>query len=252
MLPKEWHHSYLLTAGESDAQGLMPLTLVTERVIETATEHANALSIGYADLSRKNIGWVLSRLAIEMVRYPVINERYTLTTWIESYNRHFSERNFIMTSDDTGEVIGHMRSVWTAIDMTARTVADISSFEKECFPISDRPCPISKIARPPKLTEDPEIDRYKFKYCDIDFNRHVNTVRYLALILNHWSLDHFDNNTVRRLDLCFHHECFFGEEIELKVQSAPATSVCEIVREGVRAVGAVIAWQTRLPQTKAD
>ena len=94
MFPSEWHHSYLLTAGESDPRGLMPLTLVVERVIETATEHANSLNIGFADLSRKNIGWVLSRLAVEMTRYPAINERYSLTTWIESYNRHFSERSF--------------------------------------------------------------------------------------------------------------------------------------------------------------
>ena len=69
----QYSHSYILTAGESDAEGRMPLTLVTERVIEVATEHANALNIGYDALIKKNIGWVLSRLSIEMLRYPRIN-----------------------------------------------------------------------------------------------------------------------------------------------------------------------------------
>ncbi len=240
--PAEWHHSYLLTAGESDASGLMPLTLVTERVIEVATEHANALSIGYADLSKKNIGWVLSRLAIEMKRYPHINEHYSLSSWIESYNKHFSERNFVMTSDDTGEILGYMRSVWAAIDMESRTVADLSDFEKDGFPLSDRECPIARISRQPKLPDEATEEKYTFKYCDLDFNRHVNTVRYLALILNHWSLGHFDRNMVERLDLCFHHECFFGEEVALRVFSSANRSLCEISRDGVRAVGAEIRW----------
>ena len=84
---------YFLTAGESNAEGRMPLTLVAERVIEVATEHANSLGIGYANLIKSNIGWVLSRMSIEMVRYPVINDSYTMETWIESYNRMFSNRN---------------------------------------------------------------------------------------------------------------------------------------------------------------
>ena len=82
----------MLTAGESDAEGRMPLTLLTERLIENATEHANALGIGYADLLPLGIGWVLSRVSVEMTSWPAINEAYTVTTWIESYNRRFSER----------------------------------------------------------------------------------------------------------------------------------------------------------------
>lgn len=62
--PTEYTHKYTLTAGESNACGRMPLTLVTERIIEVATEHANALGIGYAALITRNIGWVLSRLSI--------------------------------------------------------------------------------------------------------------------------------------------------------------------------------------------
>lgn len=245
MSPTEWHHSYILTAGESDARGLMPLTLVTERVIETATEHANALSIGYADLSRKNIGWVLSRLAIEMTRYPGINEHYSLTTWIESYNRHFSGRNFMMTSDDTGEVLGYMRSVWAAIDVKSRTVADLSGFDKDRFPVSDRECPVGQIARTPKLSGNAVLEQHTFRFCDLDFNRHVNTVRYIALILNHWDLKHHDSNIVRRMDICFHHECFFGEQITLATDTAEGRSDCEILRGQDRAVSATILWQPR-------
>ena len=48
--PKEYIHRYFLTAGECNAQKEMSISLLTQRVIEVATEHANILGVGYADL----------------------------------------------------------------------------------------------------------------------------------------------------------------------------------------------------------
>lgn len=240
--PTEYNHSYILTAGESNACGRMPLTLVTERVIEVSTEHANALGIGYAALITKNMGWVLSRLSIEMYRYPEINDHYTITTWIETYNRHFSERNLVMTAPD-GSVFGYMRTVWVAMDFASRTIADLTSFEKDAFPTADLECPIAPTPRMAPLGADAVEEAYTFRYCDIDFNRHVNTVRYLALILNHWSLDHYDRHTVGRLDLMFRKECHFGEEVLLRTENSDENhSACEIVRNGERLIDARIKW----------
>ena len=55
MIMDRLSHKYFLTAGESDAEGRMPLTLVAERIIEVATEHANSLGIGYATLITRNL-----------------------------------------------------------------------------------------------------------------------------------------------------------------------------------------------------
>lgn len=242
----QYSHHYILTAGESDAEGRMPLTLVTERVIEVATEHANALGIGYDALIKENIGWVLSRLSIEMVRYPAINDRYTLSTWIESYNRHFSERNFVMT-DTAGQVLGYMRTVWVAMDYASRTVADLTRLERVPFPVPDVPCPIARTPRIPSPGDGAERDVYTFRYRDLDFNRHVNTVRYLDLILNHWPLKHYDSNVAERLDIMFHHECHYGQTVELRVGEGPAScpgSICEIaLPDSTRAVTARIVWR---------
>ena len=240
--PTEHHHKYFLTAGECGAQGTMPVTLLVERIIETATEHANQLDIGYSTLIKTNIGWVLSRLSFEMERWPAINESYALTTWIESYNRCFSDRCFAITDGD-GNVIGHARTVWTAIDMARRTLADLSIYERDAFPVSSRVCPIEKNRRLGALPADAAETAYRFRYCDIDFNRHVNTVRYIELLLNQWDMDRYDHNAVRRLDISFQHECYFGEEVTLRVATHDDRSDCEIVRDSTRVVGASIFWR---------
>ena len=240
----EYTHTYLLTAGECNAQGIMPVTLFGARVIEVATFHANGLGGGYDRLIADGIAWVLSRLSIEMYRSPEVNEQYTLRTWIEGFNRHFSERNFEMT-DSRGEVIGHARSIWMAINIRERCGADLAMLEPLRDSVSDRVCPIAKMPRLTPVSGDGVRESvYRFRYCDCDFNRHVNTVRYLDLILNHWPLEHYDTHTASRIDLLFHHECHFGEAVELRVCDDGDKATCEIIRpDGMRAVAAAIEWK---------
>ena len=69
----------------------------------------------------------------------------------------------------------------------------------------------------------------------------------LDLILNHWTLEHFDDMAARRLDIMFHNECHFGETVALRVAEGPGScpsDICEIVKpDGTRAVSARILWR---------
>lgn len=207
--------TWFLTAGETDASGLMPPTLIASRAIEVATLHANALGIGYSCLNTISLGWVIARLSIEVVRYPAINETYTMTTWIEGYNRHFSDRCFEMTDAD-GHTVAHIRSVWVAMDTSTRAMADLSRLPKERFPLGDRVCPVAK-CRPAALAPDAPVrtDTYTFRYTDLDFNRHVNTIRYLEAVLDTRDLAFHDTHRLARLEASFEQECHFGDRAEL-------------------------------------
>lgn len=236
---------YFLTAGECDAQGRMPLPLIAERIIETATDHANALGIGYSTLIKYNIGWVLSRLSIEMIRYPGINEEYSISTWIETINRRFSERNFVIL-DGNGAIAGYARTVWSAIDFSQRGGADMSALGLERCPIGDLDCPIDKTPRVPALTAGARTCDYRFRYCDLDFNRHVNTVRYLELLMDQWELDYYDRHEIERVDLLFHHECRFGQTVAVRIETtADGCDNCELARDTVRVVGARFIWRNK-------
>lgn len=213
-VPSQISRTYTLLAGESNAEGKMPVTLLASRIIEIASVHANALGIGYAALIEKNVGWVLSRLSIEMRRYPVINEQYTVSTWIESYTRRFSERNFKIFAADSGEVLGYARSVWVPMNFATRSLADLSVFDNsQIEPLGDL-CEMDKVRRiemPAAAEEEP----YTFRYCDIDFNRHVNTVRYVEMIINNRTLADYDRYLISRLELSFRHEAVYGQTAQI-------------------------------------
>lgn len=220
--------TYFLSASEANAEQELSLPILTSKLIDIATAHANSLGIGNPAMEKMNAGWILSRLTIEMDSYPKVNDTYIISTWIESTNRHFSERAFKISAEN-GDVFGYARSIWMVMDTVNHTNVGLShlTFEKEW--IDGTVPPIERQARHSTIVENPgeeELPRgmvaatapvfdYRFKYCDLDFYRHVNTIRYVTLLLNRFTLEEHDKSFVRRLELSFLHEAKYGMETQL-------------------------------------
>lgn len=241
---KEYIADYFLTAGECTPEGTIPVTLLANRIIETATFHANILGVGYENLITNGMAWVLSRMSIEMRNWPKVNRKYSLRTWVESYNRHFSERNFEIT-DENGGLLGYARTVWMTINLTTRQSGQLDGMEKLAESVSDRPCLMDKCPRFAPLSADADKSgEYTFRYTDCDFNRHVNTVRYMELLLNQWTLDFHDAHRTERFDIAFMRESYFGETVEVLVkETEPDAFRCEIVGPDGPCVRAAITYR---------
>lgn len=212
-LDKIFTEKYFLSAGETNAEQEMALPLLVTKLIDIATAHANSLGIGNPFMPKPGCGWVLARLTIEMDHYPEVNSDYTISTWVESWNRHFSERAFRICDPD-GNVYGYARSIWMVLDTETRANYGLANLNFDASMIADEPCPIERQEKHRTIT-DPHPVSYRFKYCDLDSYRHVNTVRYVDLLLNQFSLDTYDANCVGRLELSFLHEARYGMTAEL-------------------------------------
>lgn len=215
MMDHIYSREYYLAAGDGTPEQCLPVGRAVARCIEVATDHANLLGVGYENLKAHGQSWVLSRIVLEMTSYPRVNETYTVETWVDSFNRAFSDR-FFRILDCRGEVCGYSRSTWVAIDLEKRTLADISRFDALKASITAvRECPIRPCGRHRPVGTDAEVTERTFMYSDIDSNRHVNTVRYVEMLLDRWPLDFHDSHRVSRLEVSFMRECLCGERAEL-------------------------------------
>ncbi len=217
MIAQEFTQPYFLTASEGNPEQEMPLPLLMNRLIEVSTLHANTLGIGFAKLIENNNSWVLTRVTTEMKRYPKINENYSITTWIEDYNRHFSLRNMEIKDKD-GIIIGYARTVWMVISYETRQSADLTKLDYMKEIIADKDCPIEPQSH--LRTANGKSENYTFKYVDCDLNRHVNTVRYLELFLNQFSLEKYDENFISRMEIAFVKETRFGETLQINLDDS--------------------------------
>lgn len=227
---QEFKQTFFLSAGETNAEQEMSLPLLTSKIIDIATAHANSLGIGNPSMQSMGCGWVLSRIAIEMERYPRVNETYSLTTWVESWNRHFSVRNF-MIADAKGEPLGYATSVWMVLNTVTRENAGLSFLHLAPDMISGREVPIKKPGRhtvilpmDSDVKDEPRgairatepAGEYTFLYSDLDFYRHVNTVRYVSMLLNRFTLEDMDRTQVARLEMAFMREGRYGETVRIE------------------------------------
>jgi acyl-ACP thioesterase len=63
----------------------------------------------------------------------------------------------------------------------------------------------------------------KFRYTDIDVNKHVNNTRYIEMILDSYSTEHHKNNLIKSMAASFISESFYDDEVE----------ICRSVRGGL-------------------
>ena len=238
-----YSQTFFLTAGETDARGEMPVTLIVERMIEVATNHANQLGIGFATLSPLGKAWVLLRVGLRMERVPDINSYYTVSTWIESWNRLSSERCFCFT-DYEGRVMGYARTVWGTIDVESRTIADLTYLAERATMCPDRACDVPRVRNHPALPDDRvRIIPYTFVYSDLDFNRHVNTVRYISHIIDCKPLSHYDEWRIGAFEIVFRNECYAGQTVDLFVDDIDTEHTrVDYVRDGQRVITSAITW----------
>ena len=223
-----YSQSWFLSAGDANAEREMSLPLLTAKLIDIATSHANEIGIGNPFMPNDHCGWVLSRLAIEMTDYPLVDSTFRIDTWVETWNRHYSERDFCIT-DASGSPCGYARSIWMVLDTQTHSNAGLDTLPFREEYLSDRKCPIPRQGKHllMKLPEEIQHDdrrvvaadsdpaTYTFRYSDLDAYRHVNTVRYISLIMNQFQLSKHDESRVRRIELSFLDEGAYGMCVEI-------------------------------------
>ncbi len=199
-------------------------------ILGAAGDDADMLGFGVGDLNPGNASWVLSRMAVELRRLPSRGETIDIYTWVSDYGRLFTTRNMVLTSDDGGSghaedgdrgIIGAAVTQWAMIDLDTRRPLDLSPLSNKATSLVDREPPIE---RPRKVGsfECTSEQPYVVVYSDIDFNGHVNSMKYLE-----WMVDTLPAGVLAalssiRFDINYMHEATLGET--LTICSGPDTA----------------------------
>ena len=81
-------------------------------------------------------------------------------------------------------------------------------------------------------------------YSDIDFNRHVNTMRYIEMMLDMLPVDMLTQEAPVRLDIHFLKECRVGQTLTVGCELRGRSALIEISADGAAAaVRASIEWK---------
>ena len=211
-----------------DFTGRLTMGVLGNHLLNAAGFHASERGFGIARLNEEDHTWVLSRLAIELDGMPYQYEPFSIDTWVENVYRLFTDRNFAIINKD-GKTLGYARSVWAMISTVTRKPADLMALHDGCIAgyICDRECPIEKPSRIKVRSTEP-VATIVAKYSDIDINGHFNSVRYIEHILDIFPLEMFREKRVRRFEIAYMAESYFGEQLSFFMDKEEGTDSYDI------------------------
>lgn len=199
-----------------------------------ATESHGVDSIS---LSKKNIDWVITRMAVEVKRLPKCDEEIVVHTFPGKDMAMLYPRYFFVT-DAKGEVIINASSLWALIDnVTRKVIVDrdvISKLPAESF---DEQLPLpEKIALP---DDKRFIEKRTIHYSDLDFNSHMNNVRYVELLMDTHDSEFYSNHRLSFITLNYMRELKEKEAIEVYTDASNPETIAVYNGDGLAFLGKV-------------
>ena len=208
-------YNYTIQPQDVDFTLRASVTSIISYMLNVAGTDAHSKGFGVAALQGHSFTWVLSRLAVDITTKPAQYEDVAIDTWVNEFNRLSSTRNFRMHAN--GMQVAAGVSQWCMLNMESRQVVDMSLL-KDVYEraMVDEPSPISA---PQRLRAIEPLDTMSrpVVYSDIDFNRHVNTLRYIDLIFDMLPLNVIEQSGGLRIDVNFIAEARYGEVMSVGV-----------------------------------
>jgi len=205
-------YAFQVRSYECGPDGCATLPTVCNFLQEAASLHAETLGFSKTDFAAEgaNISWVLTRLRVQMTRYPRWEEHAVVGTYPRGGRRVTALRDFVIRCGD--ETLGVATSEWMVIDLATRRLV----------PVPARVYARANDVRPPVIggeafsklrwscQEACGARRFQARRGDIDLNGHVNNVHYVE-----WLLETLpgDAGPVRDFEIVYKSETLAGEEV---------------------------------------
>lgn len=220
------------------------LSALTNAVLGVAGVDAQRKGFGTDTLNKEDYSWVLLRMAVEFDHRPEQYTDFSITTWVSDYSRMMSTRNFTI-QDGEGRIFGRVVTQWCMIDLTTRRPVDMTTPEiAKSFDgyVVDAPSPTDPPRRLGAIEPQTQIAR-DVVYSDIDFNRHVSTMRYIDMMIDRLPIETFAEQRPMRLDVNFQRESRYGQQLTIGHEHRGDCELFEILADGTPSVRGRLEWR---------
>lgn len=222
LFPYRVHHQ------DIDPSQKMSLLAVGRVVLEVAGLAADDNYFGMDELNARNQTWVLSRFLLKMTEYPEKNDEISIETWIQDCSLIATTRNFRIYNAQN-KIIGAASSLWSIINLATRRPINLHD-ESILHEYATGEAVDIGVPQKNKETAGVQVSEHRVGYSDLDFNRHVNSIKYVQ-----WALDTFDIDLITEehfegLNVNYLHEAVWGERVTLWKDNE--TNSVNIISEG--------------------
>lgn len=176
---------------------------------DVASIHAEDIGVGYICMLQKNLYWVLSRIKIDIIKMPEVNQTVIVETWPHEKGRIDFDRDLKICSEN-GETLIIGTSKWCVIDTVKRNLqrTENINYSGEYYLEKNYVEKFNKIDLP--KTEFNSKLNYTVMYSDLDHNKHMNNTNYANLVFSV-----VENKFFNHFEINFNSECLLNDVINI-------------------------------------
>lgn len=195
-----YREKFIVKFHEVDFRGKIKLFTIMDYIQHTAEAHGTSIGLGFENMMNHGLFWVVSRMQLNMERYPGAYEEIIVETELAGCEKLFCVRRFTIL-DGNENIIGNAVLYYLMLDVITK------------FPQKPKVCPIDianlgvenrgneslkKLKMPDEIVQ--VMDR-KLYYNEIDANQHVNNARYVSFVEDCFSLEWHKNHEISRVQI---------------------------------------------------
>ena len=214
MNPDKNNFSFTSPISESFClpNGALRIASFLRLIQETSIGGSAFLGDGVETLKAKNLYWVVMSYHFVVTRWPLANEKITIETYPGLTKAFIYPRHYVVY-DEKGEIIVRGISLWAVLDHQshkptippANGVA-IAPVHKE----GELPWPPRQVLEGLSVKENRLV-----RNSDLDFNGHMNNIRYVDFALDSDDLAFYSSHIPSEFQITFSSETTLGATMEI-------------------------------------
>lgn len=165
-----------------DRDQRMTLGGVFKLLQEAAIKHADEYGLGARAMVEKGESWVLNRMAVEITRYPIYEEKLKVVTWSTGIRGFRGYREVRIYHGE--ELLVSASTLWLYINLAKKTLTNVPEALASTFPISRNEPFVAGLDKRkyPPLAGGTTAPAFSLRYADFDGNGHLNNIAYMECL----------------------------------------------------------------------
>eukprot|EP01018_Ginkgo_biloba_P012087 Gb_21293 [translate_table: standard] len=215
-----YRQTFLIRSYEVGADMCGSIETIMNYLQETALNHACVAGLagdGFGathEMTRLNLIWVVTRMQVEVERYPSWGDVVEIDTWVASLGKNSMRRDWLLRDYKTGQILTRATSTWVMMNRETRRLSKFpDAVKEEIFPYYLERSVIAQDEYTKKLDKLADHTAQYLhsgltpKWSDLDVNRHVNNVKYIGWIMESMPVTILENYELANMTLEYKREC---------------------------------------------
>lgn len=204
---------YPVRSYETLADGCLSVFDLLNYLQDAAWHHANRLGVGVETLHTHGLTWMMHRLNVETMRWPLLGQSVQVRTWPSGVDKYFVRRDFEVTlADENAAPIARASSIWIVADVAKRQMISVPAFISAIGVVNEeameKPTAKFQVAGPWEKQQ-----MIQAGFFQLDMNRHVNNSWFVRWALCALPEDFLAAHTLAHAEYIFKQEGNWKDEL---------------------------------------